>query len=385
MRLAEITFWLSAGLLFYAWVGYPLLVGLGAMLVQTAGDRRYMLDRRERRRQPPRAWPSVTICIAAHNEAGRLAAQLDSLRRLDYPIWQAIYVLDGCSDGTAAELAGQPEVMILEQPRQGKARALAQARERADGAVLVLTDAGTRLAPDTLRMLARHFADPRVGAVCGAVQLDSPPGAPRLERLYWRWESALRALESRLQVTVTASGALLAVRRSCFPALPAGTVVEDMEVPLRIRAAGYRVLYDPEARAWDEAAGSLAAESRRRQRLSRGGWQTLLHVWGLPLGLRQRWALFSHKVLRWLTPGLAGLLLVSNLLLLSVPAYRVLAECAGLFLAGLAVWDWRQPQGNRWLVYGAAMSWALLRGLWPRTSSRIDLSPAYKQRHRGAL
>lgn len=364
MKILEMVFWVSLAALLYTWLGYPLLVWIWASCEQVRRDRAYMLARAERRTAPGAAWPSVTVGIAAHNEAGRLQAQLESLRQVDYPDWEVIYVLDGCTDQTAEELSEQPGLAILNQPRQGKAAAQAAVRARARGEILVFTDAGTRLAPDVLHRLTRHFGEARVGAVCGAVRLAAPPGAPRLERGYWQWESALRWLEARLGITVTASGALLAVRRSVFPTLPAHTLVEDLEIPLRIRAAGYRVVYDPEALAWDEASHSLASEARRRQRLALGGWRALAGLWRLPLGGRTRWALVSHKILRWLTPGLGLLLLTSNLILIAQPGLERLAavELAGLI--GACICGCCFPAGRSGLAYIWAMNCALARGAW---------------------
>ncbi len=362
--MLEIVFGVSLAALIYTWLGYPMLVWIWASLEQVKRDRAYMLRRAERRCPSPAAWPRVTVCVAAHNEAGRLRAQLESLRQLDYPAGEVIYVLDGCTDQTAAELTGHPGLEVMVQPRQGKAAALATARERARGEILVFTDAGTRLAPDVLRRLVRHFGDARVGAACGAVRFESPPGAPLLERRYWQWESALRWLEARLGITVTASGALLAVRRNLFPALPVHTLVEDLEIPLRLRAAGYRVVYDPEAIAWDEASNSLASEASRRQRLALGGWRALAGLWRLPLGGRTRWALVSHKILRWLTPGLGLLLLAANLALLSQPAFRRLAEVEMIGLVGAFIFGSCFSAGRGGLAYIWAMNCALVRGAW---------------------
>ncbi len=369
MKIPEIVFWISLAGLIYTWLGYPVLVWIWASFEQVKRDRAYMLERADRRCTAPSTWPPITVCIAAHNEAGRLQAQLESLRQVDYPDWEVIYVLDGCTDQTAADLTGHPGLEIMLQSRQGKAAAQATARARARGEILVLTDAGTRLAPEVLRHLARHFSQACVGAVCGAVQFMSPPGAPLLERIYWQWESALRWLEARVGISVTASGALLAVRRSIFPVLPVHTLVEDLEIPLRIGAAGYRVVYDPEAIAWDEAASSLASESSRRQRLSQGGWRALAGLWGLPLSGRTRWALVSHKILRWLTPGLGLILLTSHLALLTQHAFRGLAEAEIAGLAGALICAACFPAGRGGLAYIWAMNCALVRGAWRTQAS----------------
>ncbi len=359
--LAALVFWLALGLLVYAYAGYPALLWLAATMMQSARDWRYLRGSRDRRLQPARATPLISILIAAHDEAGRLAPQFASLARLTYPRWEAVYVTDGCRDGTAREIraAGDARIRVLELPRRkGKANALNHAADAARGELLVFTDAGTRLEPDSLDKLARHFESPQNGVVCGRVEFDTTPGTARTEARYWQFECGLRMLESRLGITLTAHGGLYAMRRSAYRRLEECALVDDLLVPMAARGQGLKVLYDPEAVAHDAGPGNIAGQVRRRRRLAQGSFRALRQVRHTPLGIWTAWAFLSHKLLRWLTPFLLLALLLASFA--GLPRQLSLAVwAAGLALVAVALVE------RRSLVYYAlAMNLAYLQGWW---------------------
>jgi cellulose synthase/poly-beta-1,6-N-acetylglucosamine synthase-like glycosyltransferase len=195
--------------------------------------------------------PAVSMVIPAHNEERHLPAKLANLAALDYPRdrLEVLFVSDGSTDATnkilgrAAE-AGKLTLLAL-PARGGKSNALNQAVPRARHDILVFSDAATLFAPDAVSKMVRHFEDPRVGVVCGALQFQASTESRQTEGLYWRYESLLRRMESRIGVTLTASGAIYALRRACFVPLAADTLVEDLVVPMTARRLGFRVLYDP--------------------------------------------------------------------------------------------------------------------------------------------
>ncbi len=359
--LAATVFWLALGLLAYAYAIYPALLWLAATARQSARDWSYLRTAGNRRAEPAAAPPFISLVIAAHDEASHLAAQFESLRRLAYSNWEAVYVADGCSDRTAEEIraAGDARLRVLELPqRRGKANALNQGAAAARGELLVFTDAGTRLEPDSLAKLARHFRRAATGAVCGRVEFDPAPGTIRTEARYWRYECGLRMLEARLGVTLTAHGGLYAVRRSAYRRLDERTLVDDLMLPMLVRAQGFEVLYDPEAVAHDRGPGTAAGQVKRRRRLAQGSFRALYQVLRTPMNATTAWAFVSHKLLRWLTPFFLLLLLLASLALVPRPASLVVLG-AGAALAAAAL---VRRRGLAYYLLG--MNLAYLQGWW---------------------
>jgi cellulose synthase/poly-beta-1,6-N-acetylglucosamine synthase-like glycosyltransferase len=147
----------------------------------------------------------------------------------------------------------------------------------------------------------------------------------------------LRLMEARLEITLTASGAIYAIRRPCFPALRADTLIEDLVVPMHARTLGYRVLYDPEAVAIDFAAPTVAGEFTRRVRVATGSFRALGQLIRTPMDPLTAFAFFSHKVLRWVLPFLLIGLLAASTVLWQRPLYRVVLIAQLLFYSWAAV------------------------------------------------
>jgi cellulose synthase/poly-beta-1,6-N-acetylglucosamine synthase-like glycosyltransferase len=333
--LAEALFWACAALLVYAHVGYPA--------VAWAWSR---LRPRPPRLTGPAALPRVTVLVVAHDEAERIEGRIANLLALDYPRDRLTIAVasDGSTDGTAARARRLPGVEVYDFPsRRGKPAALNALVPRARGEVVVLADARQRFEPGALRALVAPFGDPEVGAVSGELVLDAEPaGAPRGAGAYWTYEKFLRRCEGLVDSTVGATGAIYAIRRSLFEPLPEDTVLDDMRVACRVVRRGYRVLFEPRARAHDRAFG-LAAELERKARTLAGNFQ---------LFSRERWLLsprrnrlwfqtVSHKALRLVCPLLLAGALVSSAALAREPLYA-----AALLL--------------QLCLYGAALAGALL-------------------------
>jgi len=337
----ELFFWLSVFLVLHTYLLYPLLLVAAASVLQTWRDLRYLHSRQDRRRtlREPLSLPAVSLIIPAYNEERYLPDKLQNLRALDYPpdLLQIIFVSDGSTDSTNDILQSARsdilEVVCL-PTRGGKAAALNRAVAAARHDVVVFSDAATLFARDAVKKLVRHFTDPRVGVVCGALQFQASAESRQTEGVYWGYESMIRLMESRLGVTLSGSGAIYALRRHCFVPLAADTLVEDLVVPMNARAQGYRVLYEPEARATDFAAATVAGEFTRRVRIATGSFQVLGRLLRAPLDLPTKFAFLSHKVLRWIIPFLLIGMLVSSATLWQQPFYRA------LFLGQILFYAW---------------------------------------------
>ena len=396
-------FWLALlgiALPAYAYVGYPILLFVLAALVQTGRDVCYLLSRAERRRRSNRR-PRVSIILAAYNEEHVLDHTLRNVLALDYPrdLVEIIIGSDGSTDGTV-EIARryEPEGVRVSafRERRGKIAVINACAAQAKGDILVFSDANTLLRPDAVSKLVRHFDAPTVGAVCGELHLVTADGRLSNESLYWRYEMGLKMLESRLDSVLGANGAIYAVRKELFPSLPGNLITDDFIIPMKVRAKHFRVAYDPEAVAEEDAPVGVADEFRRRMRIGAGNWQALWHCRRLLLPWMGfvSFAFWSHKVLRWLTPFLLPVGLFGSLLLLAEPVWQVLFGLQVVFYGaaalGCALGRLRVPVGPLKMPYyflalNSALAIGLLRGAlgvqraaWKRTARKTIQTGAIK-------
>ncbi|MGH9514623.1 MAG: glycosyltransferase family 2 protein [Terriglobales bacterium] len=355
--VAKVIFWISLGLVVYPYVIYPLVLFLTYSVTQAWRDLRYLGSPRNRRTETLSlaALPGISIIIPAYNEETVLPAKIENLRDLDFPRerLQVIFVSDGSEDGTNQILQNLREAnydCILLNERKGKANALNHAVERARNEILVFCDAGTLFELDAIKKLARHFSDPEVGAVCGAVRYEAGSDARQTEGAYWKYESALRMMEARLGAILNASGCIYALRRECFSPIPLSTILEDFVIPMRARRLGFSVLYDPEAVAVEFPASTVSGEFTRRVRLAVGSFRALGDLVRVPWRGFTPFALISHKLLRWLVPFFAITLFTSNVLIMRSPSYRVALAAQVLFYcwAGLGFFFYQHMRRVRY-------------------------------------
>jgi cellulose synthase/poly-beta-1,6-N-acetylglucosamine synthase-like glycosyltransferase len=306
--IVVLVFAAAAAVVLYAYLGYPALIALLARLRPAPAPRRSPEE------------PAVTLLLVVHDEERWLAEKIRNLLDLDYPPGkrEVLVVSDGSRDGSeriAASFAGEGVRLVALPGPRGKAAALGEAVPQATGEILVLTDARQRLAPDAVRELAAYFADPSVGAVSGELMLeDGGPGPAAGLGRYWRYEKLIRRAESRFDSTVGATGALYAVRRSLWPALDPRTILDDVAVPMEVVLAGRRVLFAPEARAYDRLSDDAAHEYRRKVRTLAGSYQLALLRPALldPFRNRVAWQFWSHKLARLAVPWCLAVLLAAS-------------------------------------------------------------------------
>jgi poly-beta-1,6-N-acetyl-D-glucosamine synthase len=330
--LAELAFWIPLGCVLYTYAGYPLLLLLVAAIRRLPG-------------QPRPNWqPSVSVLVVVHNEAAAIGRKLDSLLCQDYRrgALEIIVASDGSTDSTAevVEAYADRGVRLLQLPGpRGKPTALNAAVGESIGEVLVLCDARQRFAPDAVSRLVHAVSDPRVGAVSGELVLEGAAGSTAAEGvgLYWRFEKLLRRLEARVDSSIGVTGAICALRRELFTPIPAGTVLDDVLIPMEVTRRGYRVLFEPGARAHDLLATSRH-EYRRKVRTLAGNFQLVwLRPWLLdPRRNRLLWQFVSHKLARLFVPWFLLLLAAATAVLSldggsSAWLYRTSGVCQLLF------------------------------------------------------
>ena len=335
--MSEIIYWFCLLIILYVYAGYPLLVALLGLVLHKPV------------RTDPAYTPTVSIIIAAYNEESVIREKLENCLALDYPDQnlELIVVSDGSSDNTSErvrQISGQftnRRIRLMELLRSGKMQALNEGAKAATGDVLVLTDANAFAPENSLRELTCAFNDPSVGCVT-AIKAPLKPGQQPVaqgEAGYWRYESVLKQMESRLGSCTGAEGAFFAIRRKLYPYLQDPAQADDMAISLRVALAGFRLVQSPGALVYEVAPEQAHTEFLRKARVTNHGLRALIN-------LRERlwlsgWfsvALISHKLLRYLLPSLLILLLLSNILLVQQNAFyatTLILQLALLLLAGI--------------------------------------------------
>jgi cellulose synthase/poly-beta-1,6-N-acetylglucosamine synthase-like glycosyltransferase len=334
----EIVFWTSLFLVAQTYLLYPAILFVAYGVAQLRRDCRYLARGADRRCREllDHELPAVSLIIPAHNEEKALPAKLANLAELDYPAdrLEVIFVSDGSSDRTNEILAQaeRPGLRRVElAARGGKSSALNHGVAAATHGILVFSDAATLFAPDAVRKLVRHFGNPQVGVACGTLRFQGNAEFQRTEGVYWRYEKALRVMESRLGATLTASGAIYALRRAAWVPLKPDVMIDDFVVPFAARRLGYQVVFDPEAGATEAGEESVAHEFARRVRLAVGSFRALGQLARVRLDAFTSLAFFSHKLLRWVLPFLMLALLVSSVALWDRQFYRTVLLLQVLF------------------------------------------------------
>ncbi len=355
--IAAWLFWLALAAMAYAYAVYPMLLAALARF-------------RPRPVQKADITPSVSLIITAHNEAANIARKLDNSLALNCPA-QRLEVLvasDASTDETdaiVARYAPQGVRLVRSRHRVGKTAAQTMAVAQASGEVLVLSDASALLERDAVRAIVRPFADPEVGLVSGEdvsmISRDHP--AAQGENLYVRYDMWVRRLETAIGSMVGASGCFYAVRRS-LRAQVGAELIEDFAVPLSVALSGKRVVSEPAAHAAIPTTMSARAEFVRRVRTQIGGttalWKhrRLLNPFRFP---QVAWALFSHKITRWLTPLWSATTLLTSLVLArGNPVYAGFAFLQVGF-CGLALTGWllsARPRSPAWVSFPFSLTLA---------------------------
>jgi len=321
-------FWLSVAFPLYVYLGFPLLLWLLQALV-----------RRAPRKQPIE--PSVSMLVAAYNEAAVIADKICNGLALEYPAekLEIVVASDGSDDATAKivrsfEAQSGGRVRLLNYPHnRGKMAVLNDSIRELRGDIVAFSDATSMLAADALRTLVQSFNDPHVGAASGVYRLLKKDQAQLglQEEIYWKYETFLKVQEARLGAFTGAHGSLFAIRRKLYPFPSENTINDDFVIPMRILERGYRVAYEPGAVAFEEAH-EMAGFSRR-VRITAGNVEQLREIKGLLWPPRPfvLFCLLCHKVGRLLVPVFLVIALVTNIALRGQSPYRWLLLAQALF------------------------------------------------------
>jgi len=325
----ELVFLVSALVVSYAYVLYPVIVVAWSRLFHRRVEKRY--------RQIP-----VSVVIAARNEEKNISARIENLLAQEYPrdLLEIIIVTDGCSDRTAelARLHAGPGLQVLECATPvGKATALNIGVAAATRDIVVFADARQSFSPNAIAELVSVFHDAAVGAVSGELILVRGAEIGEVHEgvgLYWQYEKLIRRSESAIASVVGATGSIYAVRRELYVPLAPNTLLDDFLVPMRIVLAGYRVVFLRAARAFDFSSATTSREFSRKVRTLAGNFQAVAMEPRL-LDPRANPVLFqfvSHKLLRLVVPYFCLIAWVSSAMI-DKPVYRALFVAQTLFYA----------------------------------------------------
>ena len=320
MAFVEILFWVAVAVVVYTYVGYGIILW---MMVKV---KEWFIKPVTLPHPTDEELPEMTLFITAYNEEQVVDEKMANCLDLDYPREKLhiVWCTDGSNDHTVERLSCWPQATVLHTPeRKGKSAAMNRGLQFVHTPLVAFTDANTMLNKASLRLIAQAFLDQKVGCVAGEKRIQTEEKADAAqggEGLYWRYESALKALDSRLYSAAGAAGELFAIRRELFQPLEEDTLLDDFVLSLRIVEQGYRIAYLKEAYAMESGSANLAEEEKRKVRIAAGGLQSIARLW--PLFNPLRYGIFSfqyvsHRVLRWsITPVLLFALLPLNVVLL---------------------------------------------------------------------
>ncbi|MBN8667735.1 MAG: glycosyltransferase [Chitinophagales bacterium] len=343
MMLLIILFYFCLFIVFYAYVGYGILLWFLIKLRKLFGGGNTQIA------ELPEPAPGASLVVPCFNEADFLEEKIRNCYALDYPAdrLEILFITDGSTDHSGDILKNHPRIRHMHSPeRRGKIAAMHRAVGEVKHDLVIFCDANTSLNPEAIRNIIRHYSDPKVGGVAGEKQVISRDGTNKAgsgEGFYWKYESFLKKLDSAFYTVVGAAGELFSFRKELYERPDEGTILDDFILSLRVCMKGYRVVYEPAAIASEAPSFSLADERKRKIRISAGGFQSVVMLSGLLNIFKYGKASFqyiSHRVLRWVVcPFLLPVILVLNIILAlktTSPLFDVLLIAQVLFY-GLAV------------------------------------------------
>lgn len=318
MNYIEIIFWVLLFIVFYAYLGYGILLFFLVRIKRLFSVKKKKMNEDYE--------PDVTLFVAAYNEKDYVDAKVRNSFEMEYPkekIHQ-VWVTDGSNDGTPDILRKYKDKGIEvyhEDVRGGKIGAMNRGMKFIKTPIVIFSDGNTMLGKESVQRIVDMFKDPKVGCVSGEKRIFSKDSdaAVGSEGIYWKYESKLKKWDAELYSVVGAAGELFAVRTELFQEVEKDTLLDDFIISLRIAMNGYTIQYDPEAYAIESASANVQEELKRKIRIAAGGIQSIIRLSPLLNPFKHgvlSFQFISHRVLRWtLAPIALPLIFIANLIL----------------------------------------------------------------------
>ena len=320
MEAIKIVLWVLIFIVFYAYLGYGILLFIIIKIRRTLGLRKVFTGNEDYE-------PEVTLLVAAYNEKDYIDAKVKNSFDQSYPKEKIknVWVTDGSDDGTPELLKKYDGVTVYHKDeRAGKIAAMNRGMDFVDSPIVIFSDGNTTLGKDAVKEIVKLFRNPKVGCVSGEKRIvekgkDAAAGAG--EGIYWKYESTLKKWDAELYSVVGAAGELFAIRTKLYQHVEKDTLLDDFIISLRVAKKGYTIQYNPEAYAIETASANVKEELKRKIRISAGGIQSILRLKELLNPFKYGVLSFqyiSHRVLRWTLAPLSLLFIFFLNLVLSI-------------------------------------------------------------------
>ena len=300
MLFALISFWISLLILVYTYFGYAVILWFLNKFARKSTKTHYVskID-----------FPTITLVVPVFNEEAVLLSKIENCFQLDYPETQLkiLFISDGSTDASVEIISRFPRIQHIFQPeRAGKMAAINRAMGFVTTPYVLFSDANSYLNTYCITKIVAHYANEMVGGVAGEKKV-AYSGRHAItgfgEGLYWKYESILKQLDSNFYTVIGAAGEVFSMRTSLFTPLPSDTILDDLNLSLKICLNGFKVVYEPDAYAIEAPSADLNEESKRRVRIAAGAFQSILkqgflkQVFRFPL-LGFQFA--SRRIMRWI-------------------------------------------------------------------------------------
>ncbi len=309
-----ILFFISLGIIIYTYLGYPLVMAVFSSVVSIRVAKKDIC-------------PPVSVIVSAYNEEKNISARITNLLSLDYPRDKLEIIIgsDGSSDETyeiIKKFAQEQGIRYaVSFKRIGKPSMINKMTKDAQGEIFIFADARQRFDRDAIKKLVANFADEDIGAVSGELMIeDKSSGTGKGLGLYWEYEKSLRKAEGALGALTGATGAIYAIRRELFRYLPENILLDDVFVPLNALMLDKRVVFEPEAKAYDTVSETTEREFTRKVRTLAGNFQ-IFAIFSDALNPFKKgllaFELISHKLMRLLVPYFLISAFIANIFIMN--------------------------------------------------------------------
>jgi len=350
MVIVKSLFWISVLMIFYAYLGYPILLWIISGFKNS-----------QRKTELKRFEPKVSLLISVYNEESVIEDKILNSLTLDYPknLFEIVVISDGSNDRTHAIAAGYASKGVFlrhYEGRSGKTACLNKAVPLAKGDIIVFSDANSKYDKAAIKRLVNNFIDETIGFVTGTTKYISNDGERILDSIgvYSRIEQFTKRLESNIGSCVGADGAIFAIRKHLYRSLK-DFDINDFVVPLNVIKQGFRGVFEEEAFCIEKTAKSTKGEFNRQVRITNRTIRAIVNNRKLfnpfEFGIFS-FQLLSHKVCKLMVPFFMLLFFFTNLLLIrdSFLYIFILGIQVFVYLASMLKDLWQRSKGINRLI-----------------------------------